>query len=176
MPATNSRCSTQIHSQQKPRPTAKINQMKGHSNLRKGRRSIPNQIYHVSTATRHWRPIFIDVQIGRLLVECMRHEHNAGHVESLAFVVMPDHLHWLFSLTGKRTLSSCIRNVKAFSAKRINGVLRSDRLVWQKGFYDRAIRKEEDLQGVARYIVANPLRAGLVRSVGEYPLWDCRWV
>jgi hypothetical protein len=28
----------------------------------------------------------------------------------------------------------------------------------------------------ARYIVANPLRAHLVRHVGEYPLWDCIWI
>jgi REP element-mobilizing transposase RayT len=150
--------------------------MKGQSNLRKGRRSIPNQIYHVSTATKNWRPIFINIQMGRLLVDCMRHEHNSGHVESLAFVVMPDHLHWLFTLTGTRTLSGCVRNVKSYSAKQINQALGAKQLVWQRGFYDRAIRKEEDLPGVARYIVANPLRAGLVQSIKEYPLWDCKWV
>jgi hypothetical protein len=32
------------------------------------------------------------------------------------------------------------------------------------------------LQSVARYIVANPVRAGLVRRVQDYPLWDALWV
>jgi hypothetical protein len=37
------------------------------------------------------------------------------------------------------------------------------------------IRREEDLVSIARYIVANPLRAGIVKSVREYPHWDAVW-
>ncbi len=48
--------------------------------------------------------------------------------------------------------------------------------LWQKGFHDRALRREEDLVTVARYVVANPLRAGLVEKLGDYPLWDAIWV
>jgi hypothetical protein len=48
--------------------------------------------------------------------------------------------------------------------------------VWQKGFYDHALREGEALQNVARYIVANPLRAGLVAHIGDYPLWDAVWL
>ncbi len=48
--------------------------------------------------------------------------------------------------------------------------------MWQKGFHDHAIREEEDLRAVARYVVANPVRAGLVQSVRDYPHWDARWV
>ncbi|NCF72560.1 MAG: transposase [Gammaproteobacteria bacterium] len=150
--------------------------MKGHYQLRKGRCSLQNQIYHVSTATHGWQPLFQSFRCGRAVVDCMRHEHDAGHVKSLAFVVMPDHLHWLFSLTGSRSLSESIKNVKAFSARRINEILRSKGAIWQPAFYDRAIRREEDLEGVARYIVANPLRAGIVRTIKEYPLWDANWV
>jgi hypothetical protein len=50
-----------------------------------------------------------------------------------------------------------------------------DRL-WQKGYHDRALRRDEDLQQAARYIVANPLRAGLVKRLGDYPLWDAVWL
>ena len=35
---------------------------------------------------------------------------------------------------------------------------------------------EEDLRAVARYIVGNPLRAGLVRNVLDYPYWNCVWL
>ncbi len=150
--------------------------MRGHHQLRKGRRSIPNQIYHVSTATYEWRPVFQDFQCGRALVDCLRHEHECGHVESLAFVVMPDHLHWLFSLSGTRPLHICMNNVKAFSTKRIKRLTGQNGRVWQRCYYDRAIRREEDLAGVARYIVANPLRAGIVKSVRDYSLWDAKWL
>jgi len=46
---------------------------------------------------------------------------------------------------------------------------------WQPGFHDRAIRSDEDLQALARYVVANPLRAGLVTSIGRYSHWDAVW-
>ncbi|MGE8112423.1 transposase [Pseudomonas sp. NPDC086566] len=48
--------------------------------------------------------------------------------------------------------------------------------VWQSGYQDRALRREESMVHVARYIVANPLRAGLVRSVRDYPHWDAVWL
>lgn len=48
--------------------------------------------------------------------------------------------------------------------------------VWQRGFHDHALRREEDLRAVACYIVGNPLRAGLVQHVGDYPLWDTIWI
>ncbi|MEW2970339.1 transposase, partial [Pseudomonas aeruginosa] len=39
-----------------------------------------------------------------------------------------------------------------------------------------ALRKDEDVRVAARYIIANPIRAGLVRKAGEYPHWDCVWL
>jgi len=106
----------------------------------------------------------------------MKYEHDAGHVDSLAFVVMPDHLHWLFYLRGDRTLSECVRNVKGQSARLVNATLCRKGTVWQKGFYDRAIRRDDDLVSVAQYIVANPCRAGIVDSIRNYTLWDATWV
>ncbi|MNN82247.1 hypothetical protein D3C81_1991650 [compost metagenome] len=48
--------------------------------------------------------------------------------------------------------------------------------LWQQGYHDRALRRDEDLVKLARYVVANPLRAGLVEKLGDYPLWDAIWV
>ena len=48
--------------------------------------------------------------------------------------------------------------------------------VWQKGFHDHAIRRDEDIKAVARYIIANPLRAGMVDRIGDYPFWDAVWL
>ena len=67
-------------------------------------------------------------------------------------------------------LSVVVRAVKAVTAKKLGGAL------WQCGFHDHALRREEDLLGVARYVVANPVRAGLVARVGDYPHWDAIWL
>ena len=92
------------------------------------------------------------------------------HASTLAFVVMPDHLHWLLQINQKQTLSTILKNVKAKSAQAIG------QPIWQAGYYDHAIRKEEDIVNIARYIIANPIRAGLVNKVGDYPHWDAIWL
>jgi REP element-mobilizing transposase RayT len=105
------------------------------------------------------------------------HADTYEHTETLAYVVMPDHLHWLFSLTGKASLSEIVGAMKRHSARQVNGLLnRPYTPVWQRGFQDHALRSEESVIGAARYIIANPLRAGLVKRVGDYPLWDAVWL
>ncbi|MFK5927062.1 MAG: hypothetical protein QM483_10570 [Desulfuromusa sp.] len=52
---------------------------------------------------------------------------------------------------------------------------RMDEPIWQKGYHDHALRDDEDLRQVARYIVANPVRAGLVVRAIDYSHWDAEW-
>lgn len=40
---------------------------------------------------------------------------------------------------------------------------------FHKSFYDRLLRKEEDVYGTAKYIMGNPVRAGIEPRVGNYP-------
>jgi len=121
------------------------------------------------------QPLFTNWRTGRLVVEEFRRAQQAGIAESLAWVVMPDHFHWLVELR-EGTLGMLVRRVKSGSALAIMRSGHTPLRVWQKGYHDRAVRREEDLQAVARYIVANPLRAGLVKRVGDYPLWDAVWL
>jgi len=150
---------------------------KPHSrDLRKGRISEPERIYHIRTSTAPKRPLFTDFWLGWEVVKALRFLHERGDVESLAFVVMPDHLHWLICLSGARPLDAVMRSLKSYTARRINEHLASRGPIWQEGYFDRALRAEDDIKDVARYLVANPLRAGLCRRLGDYPLWDAKWV
>jgi putative transposase len=148
----------------------------GHRALRKSRVSIPNQVYLVTTVTHDRRPLFRDWTVGRVVVAEMRRLHDAGGVQSLAFVLMPDHLHWLLGLGESLTLSAVMKRFKGRSARAVNAVLACTGPVWQRAFHDHAVRREEDLQEVAQYIVANPVRASLVQQIGDYPLWDAAWL
>jgi REP element-mobilizing transposase RayT len=109
------------------------------------------------------------------MVEQFRQAQREEQAHSLAWVVMPDHFHWLVELRDN-TLPGLMRTTKSRCARAVNARLGRTGQMWQKGFHDRAIRREEDLQAVARYIIANPLRAGLVRRVHDYPLWDAIWL
>jgi REP-associated tyrosine transposase len=148
----------------------------GHRALRKGRVSIRGQVYLVTTVTHDRRPPFRDWTLGRVVIAEMRRLHDGGGVQSLAFVLMPDHLHWLLGLREPLTLSAVVKRFKGRSARAVNAVLACTGPVWQPAFHDHAVRREEDPQDLARYIVANPLRAGLVQQIVDYPLWDASWL
>ena len=137
--------------------------------LRSGRYSAHGHIYMITTVTRDRSRIFEDFSVARKLVKVLREEELRGSQQTLAYVVMPDHLHWLTQLQ-RGSLSSLVGRVKSLSSRSVG------RAIWQDGFHDHALRREEDVLGIARYIVANPLRAGLVAHIGEYPHWDAVWL
>ena len=143
--------------------------------LRRGRHSQINQIYLITTCTQDRQPLFTDWYLGRIVVAHLREADQLLLIESLCFVVMPDHLHWLFALRDGE-LATVINRVKSKSAIMINRYRGGGGTVWQKSFHDHALRADEDVVGCARYVVANPLRAGLVKRVGDYPLWDAKWL
>ena len=88
---------------------------------------------------------------------------------------MPDHFHWLVQINNT-PLSRVIGATKARCTHSVNSRTGASGPLWQSGFHDRAIRDNEDLLPFARYIIANPLRAGLVDRIGDYPLWDAIWL
>ena len=89
---------------------------------------------------------------------------------------MPNHLHWLFQLESG-DLATVLKLFKARSGKVINHCRGTPgEQIWQRGFHDHALRKEEDLVATARYIIANPLHAGLVQTITDYPHWDAIWL
>ncbi len=141
-------------------------------NLIKGRVSLKHHFYHVTTCTANRLPFFTNLQCGRLLVNEMQRLHYQQQLNSVTWVVMPDHLHWLFQLTANNSLSTVMKTLKGRSANAINRYNPAIRFAWQRGFYDQGIRHEANLKQVSRYIVANPLRAGLVANVANYALWD----
>ena len=141
----------------------------------KDRSPEPGRIYLITTVTDHRRPIFSDFTLGRLVVNQLKHAHDEGIVQSIAWVVMPDHCHWLVELRHK-TMGEVMCRVKSRSSRSINETTRSSERVWQKGYYERALRKEDDLKATARYLINTPIRAQLTSRIGDYPLWDACWV
>jgi putative transposase len=148
----------------------------GTRRLRLGRASLPNQIYHITTTTFRRKKIFADLFCGRCVVESLRRESQSGRCKTLCFVIMPDHLHWLMQVCEGGSLSTSVMNVKSHATRGITQLRGAGGRIWQRGFYDHAMRKDEDVLATARYIIANPLRARLVKNVGDYPLWDAKWI
>lgn len=94
----------------------------------------------------------------------------------LAWVLMPDHWHGLIELGANEALSDLMRVFKANVSRRLRMHWPELGTVWEKSFHDHALRDEEDVITLARYIVPNPVRAGLVRRVGDYAFWNAVWL
>jgi REP element-mobilizing transposase RayT len=140
-----------------------------YNNLRKGRVSQSGLVYHITTVTQNRTPHFAALDNGRKVVQQLMALQGEGRAETLCYALMPDHLHWLMVLhLGK--LSEVVQLLKGRSAHAIG------QAIWQANYFDHAVRQDEDLRKLARYIVANPLRANLVERMGDYPLWDAVWL
>jgi putative transposase len=148
----------------------------GHHALRKGRVSIANGIYLITTTTFKRQKLFEDFPVGCAAARCFEDADVLGDAKMLAWVLMPDHAHWLLQLGERDDLSVVVNRLKSASARYTNRARSASGVVWAKSFHDHALRSEDDLQDVARYVVANPLRAGLVERLGDYPFWNAVWL
>lgn len=143
-----------------------------YSDLRKGRVSTTGRIYFVTTVVNNRLPIFESFQLARMLVQCMKETHNKYDFTFICWVIMPDHVHWLIQLKSSARLELIIKHLKANSAIRLNRFLNRSGSFWQENYYDHAVRREENVRKFARYVLANPIRAGLVTRIEQYSHWD----
>jgi REP element-mobilizing transposase RayT len=89
---------------------------------------------------------------------------------------MPDHVHLALVPKalpdGTVPVPKVLQVVKGASAHRINRELGRRGAVWQQESFERALRREEDLDQKIDYMLENPVRAGLVRNPLHYPwIW-----
>jgi REP element-mobilizing transposase RayT len=85
-----------------------------------------------------------------------------------AVMTMPDHLHLLLSLDGTTpSLSEIVHWFKSQSTARYaqgvrdQGWRRFAGSLWQRGFHDRVIRTDEELNVTREYMMTNPVRWAL---------------
>ncbi|WP_144899479.1 REP-associated tyrosine transposase [Luteimonas cucumeris] len=148
----------------------------GHAALRRGRASLAHHVYHVTTTTFKRAHAFSDFVIGSAAAGSFTSAASVGDAQLLAWVLMPDHVHWLLQLGSGDPLAQVVNRMKARSAGAVNAATGRRGALWDRGYHDHALRREEDIVEVARYIVANPIRARLVSRVGDYPFWDAVWL
>ncbi len=146
----------------------------GRRALRKGRVSIPGQGYLVTVVTHDRRRLFLDPQQARVACRIIHADASWGDARLLAWVLMPDHWHGLIKL-GDESLARVVGRFKAQVTRALHASGTVDGRVWDRSFHDHALRVDEDVRVAARYVVANPTRAGLVTSALDYPYWNAIW-
>ncbi len=150
--------------------------LKGTRDLRRGRVSVPGNIYLVTFTTSERRRHFAEFETGCRACRALCRPDLWQDASLLAWVLMPDHWHGLIQLGASDSLSTCVARLKSAVTRELRTDANTRADVWMRGFHDRALRREDDLRAMARYLVLNPARAGLVRSPWNYSFWDAVWV
>jgi putative transposase len=148
----------------------------GSRSLRLGRCSTSGQVFLVTFTTFARTRLFADFDLACVACRALTDERLWYASRLLAWVLMPDHWHGLIELGESESISRVVQRLKANTSRRVRETTPRSTRVWAGGFHDRALRHEDHLVHLARYLVLNPVRAGLVRRVGDYPFWDALWI
>jgi putative transposase len=126
-------------------------------------------VYSLTFCTFQRRPMFRDgALVARVRLSiCQAAAERDFDVHAYTF--MPDHLHLL--VQGRTLEAELVPFVKLARQRSTLTTrdLRSSAGLWQDGYFERTLRKDEDVFSVAKYIAANPLRAGLVENARDWP-------
>jgi putative transposase len=108
-------------------------------------------------------------RIAKCVVDALRFgKTDMNLYELVAFCVMANHVHLLIQPSAG--LSQITRALKGFTAREANRILeRTGQRFLQDESYDRWIRDKDALNRVIRYIERNPVSAGLVTAIEDYP-------
>ncbi|MGE0464483.1 MAG: transposase [Vicinamibacterales bacterium] len=124
--------------------------------------------YFLTACTCRRHPAFRDPEAAACARDQLLHLGLAGGFAVPAYCLMPDHAHLLLEARAAsadaRRFMARWRQQTGFWWRR-----RHASPLWQEGYWDWVLREDEDVLGVAAYIVQNPVRAGIVARVQDYP-------
>lgn len=118
---------------------------------------------------------FVDASVVDQCLTSLASSAQGRSVRIFAYCFMPDHLHLLAQAPRHVGIVGFVKAFKQSSGywyRRFHG-----RPLWQKSYYDHAVRCEDGLFATARYVANNPVRANLVENADDYPftgslVWD----
>jgi putative transposase len=81
----------------------------------------------------------------------------------ICYCIMPNHVHIIFELLPQnKGISKIMQSIKRISARESNKILMHEGKFWQDESYDRLIRDERELYSTIKYVLLNPVHAGLI--------------
>ncbi len=101
-----------------------------------------------------------DPRIASIVADAIRHFEGKRY-QVLAWCVMPNHVHVVFSPLGEHCLQDIVHSWKSYSAHAANHLLGRSGHFWQREYFDHLVRNEASLLKIIRYVQENPARAGL---------------
>jgi putative transposase len=127
-------------------------------------------IYFLTLCTAGRQKILSTPSITCILIESWKASPQVHGWVVGRYVIMPDHVHFFASSSSEaKLLSSFIRDWKKWTTGKLHAAGVASPLVWQPEFFDHVLRSSASYEEKWHYVCANPVRAGLVASAGEWP-------
>ena len=143
------------------------------------RARIKGGTYFFTVITHSRRPFLCQPGNVELLRNALRHVMQRNQFKIDAFVLLPEHLHCIWTLPqGDNDFSTRWRLVKSYFSRRCESHYRGDisasrkkkkeQAIWQRRFWEHVIRDDEDYARHVDYIHYNPVKHGLVRAPRDW--------
>jgi len=125
------------------------------------------QRYFLTTCTAFRRPLFSDAVVATRVTEQLLHDAELLDFAVLAYCLMPDHLHALVEAQSEQSdLQAFMKRFKQTTGFAYRQ--ETQQLLWQPGYHERILRDDQATESIVRYVLENPVRAGLTTALGEY--------
>jgi putative transposase len=127
----------------------------------------------------HGNEYLRDEQIADLIAESI--QYRDGKVYDLeAFCIMPNHVHLVFMPLEKSkdvfySLTEILQSLKRHTARQSNLILGRPGAFWQDESYDHIICDEAELERIIKYVLYNPVKAGLVDEWSNWKWSYCKY-
>ena len=125
--------------------------------------------FFVTARSAGGRRLFQTERMANLFVAVLRDSMRMGKLTVHHFVVMPDHIHILFTVPGSATLEKTMQLIKGGFSFRANRELGFGGEIWRRGYSDVRVPDERSFRAHQKYIDNNPVRAGIAQAPEEYP-------
>jgi putative transposase len=128
-----------------------------------------SRTFFATTKTSMGRPVFQSERNAELLIDVLRRCVAEGKFQLHDFVIMPDHVHVLLTVSSESTIERAMQFIKGGFSYRMKKELGYLGEVWQRGFSELRVDDRESYLRHRDYIAQNPVQAGLVDVPDAFP-------
>jgi REP element-mobilizing transposase RayT len=107
-------------------------------------------------------------EIANILNDAIKYRDEKDY-QLIAFTIMSNHVHMVISTERKEiSLYKILQSLKRHTARESNKLLARTGAFWHHESYDHVIRNDKELVQIVKYVLNNPVKAGLVKSWQEW--------
>tara|TARA_R110002074_G_C12401303_1_gene654175 strand:- start:166 stop:861 length:696 start_codon:yes stop_codon:yes gene_type:complete len=137
---------------------------------RKARVLVPNCPHHIVQRGHNRKAVFLADQDYQYYLENLKEWKKALGVKLYAWCLMTNHIHIIAEpAEDAMSLSKLMKRVNGRQSAYVNKLEGRSGSLWEGRYKASPIQKDEYLLACVRYVELNPIKAGMVKVLKNYP-------